>query len=392
LSDLLITGVRVSEMLVDLPAATYTAGRYESVSRVAVGDYYGSVIALDIQAHTNPAIEIVVERFVSTDGLSWVYAGGFKRVGGEAFVRDSQGNPIEKMTHASFSISHCIPTYAQNGSFSGYTPRFVSPLIKTVLSVTGGSVVTEVATIEKKTPSQQVNVPDIHHSIAYVQGDVTYGSSVASVTTSGLNTTNGNLVVHNQRMTTFSGNTGLTASDSNSNTWTQSIALFNLASIWYHREDYNASITGGSGHTFTTTRIGSANADNIGVAVAEISGHDATPLDATATGSGNQNNGDTFQTALTATTSQAAELLITAGSTSNPGTISLGGTGWTQIDFDTNLILGYKIVSATAQYRGEFTTGTNDIFTCTISTWKEGAAAGDAVPQAWAQYRARRVH
>ena len=108
---------------------------------------------------------------------------------------------------------------------------------------------------------------------AWVQSVSAQGGFGTTVTTAGITTTTGNVVMlDNFYSATFSSN-----SDSNTNGWgSNSVAEVTNVGGLKGQQNYNASITGGASHTFTGTYTG--NGFPI-IAATELSGCDASPLD-----------------------------------------------------------------------------------------------------------------
>ena len=206
-------------------------------------------------------------------------------------------------------------------------------------------------------------------AIAVVQSTNVTGSSVTSVTTPGINTTTGNLIVLDNSYKT---NSYSSQSDNGtSNAWTNSVSEQSIAGLAFGRENYNANINGKTGHTFTLTL--SAAADCALIAT-EISGQAASPLDQTAVGSGNSNSVQP-NTAATATTSQANELLMEAVSQANANATYTFTAPRTKLQDGGGCANAYRIVAATGTYSGSATQSITDLWTMWISTWKEAAAA-----------------
>lgn len=110
-------------------------------------------------------------------------------------------------------------------------------------------------------------------AIAWVQSVSAQGGFGNVVTTAGITTTNGNLVLlDNQASQTFTSNT-----DFYTNAWTANSVpeVTNIAGV-NGRENYNVNIAGGAGHTFTGNY--STNGFPV-IAATEYSGHSATPID-----------------------------------------------------------------------------------------------------------------
>lgn len=213
-------------------------------------------------------------------------------------------------------------------------------------------------------------------AITFVQAVSCIAIGVTSCTTSAITTTTGNLVVTASGWccapTDFSA-----VSDSKSNAWTNGIPTQDQGPT-EGRADYNGALTtGGGSHTFTLTfTTGTSGV----LGVVEISGQAASPLDKTAANVVASATNHT--TPATATTSQANEILVGFGTTTDTLSLSTDtGAGWTERanavsggDF-VGFVMGTKIVAATGTYAYTWTTPTNARHGSGIMTFKEAAAA-----------------
>jgi len=203
-------------------------------------------------------------------------------------------------------------------------------------------------------------------------------NACSPATTAGITTTTGNLVVLSSTFYRYDEFTSV-SDNGTGNTWTQSIATHHASSfLCGTREDYNASINGKAGHTFSLTLT------NVGVgiyptiAVTEISGASASPLDKTATG--DDTTGTSHTTASTGTLTQAKELALGAGGVCNTANPSVT-TPWTELQNIGNdgnhegIEIAYQIVNSTSALTFTYSTSANSDASFQISTWKEAAAA-----------------
>jgi hypothetical protein len=213
-------------------------------------------------------------------------------------------------------------------------------------------------------------------AIAHVQTVSCSAHGATSCTTGAVTTTNGSLFIVSTSFCCVSGDfTSIT--DSKSNTYVNAVPAFNQDSAWA-RQDYIASGTGGASHTFTVN--GTVNLFAT-ISVHEVSGAAASPLDKIAS---NSIVVDTSHTSTaTTTTSQANELLVGAGGSTDTTTYTTDtGAGWTErtnVATDANTeggVFGTRIVAATGTYAYTYTTGSSARSVSLISTWKEAAAAG----------------
>ena len=212
--------------------------------------------------------------------------------------------------------------------------------------------------------------------IAVVQSVIAAGSSVSSITTPGISTTSGNLIIVDlSYIGTF-----LSQSDSPMNSYSNAIAEAGGATLC--RENYSNGITGNASHTFTLELTASGFPTIVAV---EVSGQSASSvLDQTAVGS--DATGDTHTTANTSATSQANELLHGYGI----GTVVVGTTfsvsaPWTQdkendLATSSGIISASKNVTSIGTYNFTFRTNIGSLRATQsgISTWKEATGGGGA--------------
>lgn len=155
-------------------------------------------------------------------------------------------------------------------------------------------------------------------------------NTAASVTTSGITTTTGDLLV--VAITCFGNHIGATpVTDSLSNTWTAAISSTGTTKGW-GAIFYCANCTGGTGHTFTFTP---SSSDFIAIGVLAIQGAATSSVlgsTATSTASG------TTHTAGSITSGVTQEILVGAGalSASAEGTPGVADGRW----YDANLVAG----------------------------------------------------
>jgi len=207
-------------------------------------------------------------------------------------------------------------------------------------------------------------------------------SGAASLTTGAIDTTGANFLA----AVVTCDVTGGVMSDNKGNTWSLAIGPVNNTGdnlyIYYCKNP-----TVGSGHTLTFTPGGSHYST---ISAAAYSGLDTSaPLDKTAQGTGNTG---AMTTANTATTTQAAELLIGAFTVSTGSTVVwTGGSGFTiRSHVDNGAVGGVsmledQIVAATGAYAG---TGNNDqsaAYVALIATFKgaTGGGGGGSANAAW---------
>lgn len=213
-------------------------------------------------------------------------------------------------------------------------------------------------------------------ALALVQSVIATGASVASVTTAGINTTTGNLLVADGATYTRD---GVTSDNNGPLTWTNVAATGAITGRL--RQDYSKNITGKTGHTFTLTCTGGNDYPTI--CVREISGADTTaPLDKSATDF-TSGNSTSHTTANTATTSQANEIICGCGSSASACTYTAGGS-YTQdqnqaTGSNEGLISARKIVSATGAYAFDFTTNNSVAARSIVSTYIEASGGTQTV-------------
>lgn len=162
-------------------------------------------------------------------------------------------------------------------------------------------------------------------AIAFSQWTAKGGGSVASITTTGITTTSGNLLVAICFCDTNKiGATPIT--DSKGNTWVQAIG--SVGSSTYLAIFYCANATGGAAHTFTFTPTSS---EFIAIAVLEISGaKTSSVLGSTSTSTSNTASHDSGNITSNGIT---AEVLIGAWNPASatamgPGAQVGAGSGW----------------------------------------------------------------
>lgn len=349
----------------------FPEGVTESFPSNITGDVFGGHVSFDITEHTDPKIEIEIQIWLSNDNANtWDFGGSTKRKGGIAI------NPTTKKieTQASFGSFISNPSYHPDNKFDKYVPKWQNPLIKTITIITGGKLNTKVTPDIISSIAIQGDMPDLHHSIAYVQSVQAYSSSTSPITTAAITTTTGNLIVLDNYY--YEQGAGLTNSDSKTNVWTNSIA--NYGTVVFGIENYNASIAGGASHTFTATSTQNIT-PYMTITATEISGHAASPFDKS--GTKDDASGTSHSTSATGTLSQAAELIIGMGGCGNPGTLSVSAP-WNQIQNVSHdgtregQVVAYQIVSATTSLTFDWTTSASVIAGGHISTWKEAAGGG----------------
>lgn len=208
------------------------------------------------------------------------------------------------------------------------------------------------------------------------------GSAVLSVTTAGITTTAGNLLIIGCGDWKSGAPQTLTPSDSKSNTWTQvpthspKDPSGNTRCHLY----YAKNCLGGASHTFTVTAGATAL---MAMFAMEISGADlSAPFDtgaaATSLGSTTPSSG------VTGTRAQGDEIIIGycgTGDNVNGGTMNAGSgftlpTNGSETNFN-NYVSGieYKIVTAAGTDAATFTIS-SDSWACIAATFKMAAAAG----------------
>lgn len=343
------------------------AGNIESVAVQTPGDVFGISISFDITKHLDPNIEIEIEAWLSNDGgETWDFGGSARRMGGIT-VNPVTGN---RETQAGFTCVIQKPGYDKNNKFTGYVPKWQDPLVKTITKVVGGQFTSKFAQNPVQILTTQADVPDLHHSITVVQSVSATGSAVAAVTTPGITTTSTNLVITDG----YYYNIGdfFAISDNYSNAWSASVSDHGNPVVAFQK--YNASINGGGGHTFSLTLV---RQDYPTIAVTEVSGHSASPLDKTALV--DDGAGTSHTTASTGTLSQAKELAMGMGGAGSTSTLSVSAP-WTQrenISHDgthEGIITAYQIVNATTALTFTYATGSSVLANGHITTWKEATA------------------
>ena len=201
-------------------------------------------------------------------------------------------------------------------------------------------------------------------------------SSASSCTTAAITTTTGNLLVLTGFESSSSNFAATPLSDSKSNSWTSaSFAPFGSTNKQVQR--YNASITGGTLHTFTCSTSGNHFP---AVAAVELDGMSATPFDKSGV-TADQSGSDPHTSAATTTTAQANEIVICA-SNNSAGTSSYVDNVGTLCTAQNNtagtpLGVGYRLVTATGTYSASFNfSGGSSVGSQSTSTWKEDTVTG----------------
>ena len=210
---------------------------------------------------------------------------------------------------------------------------------------------------------------------AYVQTTTASESGAATpLTTSGITTTSGNLLVAGISFDSGTLNTITGVTDSKGNTWSKATELDSacLVSLWYA-----PNITGGAAHTVTVAYndgVGSA----IGVVVQEFSGIAATsPLDRTVSAQGTST---APSSGATSATTQADELVVGlvgwAGATTTP-TLGAGYTNLGHISLtDASAAMQSKVVAATSAQTAAMTLAASRDWAAICATFKAASAAG----------------
>lgn len=218
-----------------------------------------------------------------------------------------------------------------------------------------------------------------------VQSVSAAGTAVDSITTGGITTTTGNLVV----LDCYFYKTGFFSSVSDNgsaNSWTNSVADHTYAAgVVSARQYYNPNINGKAGHTFTLTMSAGAPGGNFPtLAVTEISGQAASPFDVSAIV--DDSSGTTHTTASTGTLAQANNLVLGMGGAGQTATVSVSSP-WTQLENISNdgnregIVTAYQNVSATAALTFAYTTSNSVVASGHITVWKEAAGGGTFLPQ-----------
>lgn len=219
-------------------------------------------------------------------------------------------------------------------------------------------------------------------ALAHVQTVKGTGAATSSVTTSGVTTSSGNLLLAVAGAWQSGVQNTHTITDSNSNTWVEVTGSPLLpTSNTKHHLFYAKNCTGGASHTFTTTIGGTAL---ITLFVMEVSGADTTsPFDK---GAGAVGNSTAPSSGATATRTQANEIIIGAlgtGDNINLGTITAGSGFTIPANGSHNLFanyvsaIEYQIVSAAGTDAATYTIS-SDFWGCIVGTFKEAAVAGAA--------------
>lgn len=224
--------------------------------------------------------------------------------------------------------------------------------------------------------------------MAFVQAinAATASGSVTSITTAGITTTSGNLLVLVGAVGSVTINT---PTDSKGNTWTphpnnpQANGGADIkASSWYAK-----NITGGAGHTFTLNLTGG---DFPSMVVLELSGrHTVSPVDVT--DHGGDSSQVTSHTLGSLVTTVAGDDLVFVSADSLPsGTASYtAGTGWTvpTNGFNPNTnnyactVTEYQANKAIGTYAGTLTTGAASELAALLWAFKPAGGAVVAQPR-----------
>lgn len=213
-------------------------------------------------------------------------------------------------------------------------------------------------------------------AIAVGQSVKAAGATVTSVTTAGINTTAGNLLVAGLAYYgTFSSIT-----DNNTETWEDTYPERALAVQGKIKGSYAKNIIGRSGHTFTLTLTGSGYPT---IVMREVTGATATPLDQVASIA--DTVAGTSHTSPNVTTTENDELLCGDGSSEESTTFTTDtGAGWVNDQNESTgtnegIISDHRVVASTGTYAYTFTTGTSPTAAQGIATFKAVAAGAAAV-------------
>lgn len=222
--------------------------------------------------------------------------------------------------------------------------------------------------------------------IAHVQTVSANGDAVTTLSTVGITTTDGSLLVATLSYYLTGGTPAFsTFTDSKSGTWTSSVGevTSTTSADAKLRQFYNVGGARGAAHTFTITMTAAAQPT---ISVSEITGHEPSgALDKTATVADGLVT--SHVTADTPALEQANELLVGGAShASTTALLTIGGT-WTQrtlINGTTTamaLLTGTKLVSAASAQNFDYTTDVARATMGLISTWKEEVIVGNKKPQ-----------
>lgn len=209
-------------------------------------------------------------------------------------------------------------------------------------------------------------------------------NTAASVTTSGVTTTSGNLLVVS--VVAFGNNIGASpVTDSKSNTWTAAIASTGT-SKGFGAMFYVANCTGGASHTFTFTPTSN---DFIAIAVLEVSGAATSSVlsntnsasNSTAThSSGNITAGASFPEIFVGSMALSANSEI-------PATVTKLLWPWTFTNPATTregIMLGYKFVDPSVTDSFTVTANAASNETIMIAGFKSATAPSGSAGGAWA--------
>ncbi len=211
--------------------------------------------------------------------------------------------------------------------------------------------------------------------VQFIQSMVASESGNATpLTTSGMTTTSGGLLVAGITFDSGTLNTITGVTDSKGNTWTKALELDAtvLVSLWY-----TANIIGGSAHTFTVAYDDSVG-DAVSCIVQEFSGiATASPLDKTVVATGTSaapNSG------ATAATTQADELVIGFAGYFGTNVLAAAGSGYGDLaqsnQTNANGAMESKLVSATGAQTAAFTLASSRDWACICATFKTAAGGG----------------
>lgn len=216
-------------------------------------------------------------------------------------------------------------------------------------------------------------------AIGHAQTVKVVGINVTSVTSSGITTTGGNLLVAGCGSWLNAGSQNLVVTDSKTNTWTENPAGPKAPdSKTRIHQFYVPNAIGGATHTFTAT--GSAGS-YMALFVSEFSGIALTsPLDKSAGATGNSG---APSSGVTATRTQSDEVLVgMSGTDDGGGRVWNAGTGFT-IPANGNQDVGdsyvaaveYQIVSATGTEAATYTfSSLTSPWAAIIGTYKAAGA------------------
>lgn len=116
-------------------------GTHETESVQIAGNYWSPTVTVDITEHLDPATQMVVSLYASVNGgSSWEYAGGFRRHGGVS-LNPATGLPETEVVYKGRVE---IAVY-ENGVKTGVIPRWINPLVKAEIQVSGAPLVTKLA-------------------------------------------------------------------------------------------------------------------------------------------------------------------------------------------------------------------------------------------------------